>query len=132
MTGSEQRTVTEASDPARLGAAHESWTDRPPPSAAHAITSVTVRCPAVRGSPSCIGHGPPSAVRCSLASATPRRLCMIGLVVVYCSATFLAGLRWAATANAARAASWKPERMSFFFPGYVLISPTANTPGMLV
>jgi len=38
-------------------------------------------------------------------SVTPSRLCMIGLVVVYCSGTFLLGLRWAATPKAANAAS---------------------------
>ena len=38
-------------------------------------------------------------------SGTPSRLCMIGLVVVYCSGTFFAGFRWKATANAASAAS---------------------------
>ena len=42
---------------------------------------------------------------------------MIGLVVVYCSGIFFAGFRRAATANAASAASWKPDRISFFLPG---------------
>src|SRR5690606_3059650 len=59
---------------------------------------------------------------------TPRRLCMIGLVVVYCSGIFFEGFKCSATANAASAASWKPERISFFLPGYVLISPTAKMP----
>ena len=50
-------------------------------------------------------------------SPTPSRFCMIGLVVVYCRCTFLAGLRCSAIANAASAASWKPLRISFFLPG---------------
>ena len=48
---------------------------------------------------------------------TPRRSCMIGLVVVYCRCTFSSGFRRALMAKAASAASWKPERMSFFLPG---------------
>ena len=48
---------------------------------------------------------------------TPSRFCMMGLVVVYCRCTFFAGFRCSAIAKAARAASWKPLRMSFFLPG---------------
>ena len=55
---------------------------------------------------------------------------MSGLVVVYCRCTFLPGSRYSLIANAASAASWKPDRISFFLPGYVLMSPTANTPGI--
>src|SRR5450432_3159032 len=51
------------------------------------------------------------------AVATPRRFCMAGLVVVYCRNCFLAGYRWCWIANAASAASWKAERISFFLPG---------------
>ena len=38
---------------------------------------------------------------------------------------FLARLQYSLIENAARAASWKPDRISFFLPGYVLMSPTA-------
>src|ERR1700689_910063 len=51
------------------------------------------------------------------AVATPRRFCMTGLVVVYCRNCFLTGYRWCWIANAASAASWKPDRISFFLPG---------------
>src|ERR1700722_18306407 len=51
------------------------------------------------------------------AVATPRRFCMAGLVVVYCRNCFLAGYRWCWIANAASAASWKADRISFFLPG---------------
>jgi len=54
---------------------------------------------------------------CRSAVHRPSRFCMMGLVVVYCRCTFLAGLRCSAIAKAASAASWKPLRMSFFFPG---------------
>ena len=42
---------------------------------------------------------------------------MSGLVVVYCRCTFLPGSRYSLIANAASAASWKPDRISFFLPG---------------
>ena len=51
---------------------------------------------------------------------TPSRFCMIGLVVVYCRNCRFSGNRWCWIANAASAASWKPLKISFFFPGYVL------------
>ena len=50
-------------------------------------------------------------------SATPRRLCMSGLVVVYCKNWRLLGYRCDWMAKAASAASWTPERISFFLPG---------------
>ena len=49
--------------------------------------------------------------------STPRRLCMIGLVVVYWRYTFSCGNRYSRTPNAANAASWKPLRINFFLPG---------------
>ena len=49
--------------------------------------------------------------------ATPSRFCMIGLVVVYCRNCFLSGNSQACTPKAASAASWKPDRISFFLPG---------------
>ena len=50
-------------------------------------------------------------------TSTPSRSCMIGLVVVYCRWTFSLGFNRALMANAASAASWNPDRISFFFPG---------------
>ncbi len=50
---------------------------------------------------------------------------MSGLVVVYCRCTFLSGSMRCLIANAASAASWNPHRMSYFFPGYWLMSPIA-------
>ena len=49
--------------------------------------------------------------------STPSTLCSFGLVVVYCRWIFFSGKMKGAAPNAARAASWKPERMSFFLPG---------------
>ena len=48
---------------------------------------------------------------------TPSRRWSFGLVVVYCSSVRCSGNRRAAAAKAARVASWKPHRMSFFLPG---------------
>ena len=42
---------------------------------------------------------------------------MIGLVVVYCTWIFLSGSICCLMANAANAASWNPQRISFFLPG---------------
>ncbi len=49
--------------------------------------------------------------------STPRILCSFGEVVVYCMWIFFSGKMYGAAPNAASAASWKPERMSFFLPG---------------
>ena len=48
---------------------------------------------------------------------TPSRFCMTGLVVVYCRNCFFSGYSQLWMPNAARAASWNPERISFFLPG---------------
>ena len=49
--------------------------------------------------------------------STPSTLCSFGLVVVYCSSTRFSGKTIGLAPKAASAASWKPERMSFFLPG---------------
>ena len=49
--------------------------------------------------------------------STPSTLCSFGLVVVYCKKTFFSGKTYLEAPKAARAHSWKPERMSFFLPG---------------
>jgi len=49
--------------------------------------------------------------------STPSTLCSFGLVVVYCRWMRLSGNTCGAAPKAASAASWKPERMSFFLPG---------------
>ncbi len=49
--------------------------------------------------------------------STPRILCSLGEVVVYCMWIFLSGKIYGAAPNAARAASWKPDKISFFLPG---------------
>lgn len=49
--------------------------------------------------------------------STPRTLCSLGDVVVYCMWIFFSGKIYGAAPNAARAASWKPDRISFFLPG---------------
>ena len=49
--------------------------------------------------------------------STPSTLCSFGLVVVYCRWMRLSGKMYGAAANAASAASWKPDRISFFLPG---------------
>ena len=48
---------------------------------------------------------------------TPSRFCMTGLVVVYCRNCFFSGYSQPCTPNAASAASWNPDRISFFLPG---------------
>lgn len=50
------------------------------------------------------------------AQPTPSRFCMTGLVVVYCKNCFFSGYSQLWIPNAASAASWKPERISFFLP----------------
>ena len=49
--------------------------------------------------------------------STPRILCSFGDVVVYCMWIFLSGKMYGAAPKAASAASWKPDRISFFLPG---------------
>ena len=51
------------------------------------------------------------------AFSTPSSVCSRLLVVVYCSGIALPGNTMAVAAQAARVASWKPQRMSFFLPG---------------
>jgi len=59
---------------------------------------------------------PPECASDSTA-ATPKRFCMMGLVVVYCRNCRFSGNKWCWMANAVSAASWKPLKMSFFLPG---------------
>ena len=49
--------------------------------------------------------------------STPSTWCSLVLVVVYCRYTFFCGNTYFTAPNAASAASWKPERISYFVPG---------------
>lgn len=59
----------------------------------------------------------PSTVQSNTGDSTPSTLCSFGEVVVYCMWIFLSGKMYGAAPNAASAASWKPDRISFFLPG---------------
>ena len=56
-------------------------------------------------------------VQSKVGDSTPRILCSFGEVVVYCMWIFLSGKMYGAAPKAASAASWKPDRISFFLPG---------------
>ena len=59
----------------------------------------------------------PSTGQSNTGDSTPSTLCSFGEVVVYCMWIFLSGKMYGAAPNAASAASWKPDRISFFLPG---------------
>ena len=58
-----------------------------------------------------------NAGQSKVGDSTPRILCSFGEVVVYCMWIFLSGKMYGAAPKAASAASWKPDRISFFLPG---------------
>ena len=59
----------------------------------------------------------PAGVQSNTGDSTPSTLCSLGLVVVYCSRMRFSGKTYGAAPKAASAASWKPDRISFFLPG---------------
>jgi hypothetical protein len=84
-----------------------------------AVCRATTKQPALGGLLGGLMQGRARRVRVSrtLGVSTPSTLCSLGLVVVYCSSTRFSGKTMGEAAKAASAASWKPDRMSFFLPG---------------
>ena len=58
----------------------------------------------------------------------PSLSCVLFEVVVNSNRYFSSGLAYLKHPLAARAASWKPDKISFSLPGYSQISPMANIP----